>query len=274
MTTDAKLLAYSSYKKLPPVITMSVVMPRIVMPGITRHRDFSFSIQSSRAVPTDRMIEAIRKDPFVPDSFLTQVPGMAGGEPLDDKAQEMAERVWRAGVEESILRAERLNEIGAAKEHINRVLEPYVHVAAIITSTSWKNFFDLRLAEGVQPELRDLARKMSDAIAQAEPRKLADGDWHLPLITEVERAHPDASLISAARCARISYLTRVPSSTDLVADVNLASRLVNMRHWSPFEHQARGFMGKDRRNKIISRPNRNLAKGWLQLRGALDGKAA
>lgn len=92
--------------------------------------------------------------------------------------------------------------------------------------------------------MRALAEVMRDAIAVS----IAQGDsWHLPYIRPDElRAawscgldFSHLAMISAARCARVSYLKHDGSTPDAQEDLALAERLRASRHMSPFEHQAR-----------------------------------
>jgi len=97
----------------------------------------------------------------------------------------------------------------------------------------------LRLHPDAQPEIQELARCMKAAMDASEPKFCDPGDWHLPYITG---PYPDdveqAKLISAARCARVSYLNHDQSEPDTTKDLALAERLAESGHWSPFEHQA------------------------------------
>jgi len=69
--------------------------------------------------------------------------------------------------------------------------------------------------------------------------------WHLPYVTEAEHAeHQEAphylAKLSAARCARVSYLTHDGRVPNAAADLALYERLVGSRpmHASPIEHLA------------------------------------
>jgi len=95
---------------------------------------------------------------------------------------------------------------------------------------------------------RALAEVMRDAIAESEPEELGPGDWHLPYIpTDVASNNVDRgeftweeiAMISAARCARVSYCNHDGSNPDIEKDIALAKRLLESRHMSPSEHQAR-----------------------------------
>lgn len=96
-----------------------------------------------------------------------------------------------------------------------------------------------------QPEIRVAAEMMLEAYNTNEPRPVREGEWHLPLIQDEERDglfefSEEAQKISAARCARVSYLTH-DGKRDLQADLDLYKRLVSSGHMSPLEHVATPF---------------------------------
>jgi hypothetical protein len=99
---------------------------------------------------------------------------------------------------------------------------------------------------------------MTAAMDASTPVPLSEGDWHLPYINGLEdldllrEMSPDGAgerkqqmvKVSAARCARVSYLTQ-EGKRDIAEDLRLYDRLVTDRlalgqgiHWSPLEHVA------------------------------------
>ena len=85
-----------------------------------------------------------------------------------------------------------------------------------------------------------------------------DGEWHLPLILPEEQdlAIDTLKKVSVARCARVSYLTH-DGTRDLNKDIELYTKLVTSKHWSPLEHVATPAPSKSRHGNFI---------GWLQHR--------
>jgi thymidylate synthase ThyX len=84
--------------------------------------------------------------------------------------------------------AKQLNALGVHKQIINRLLEPFYCINTLVTSTEWDNFFELRDHPDAQPEIRALAIAMKEAIAGSIPDRLHEGEWHLPYVTDVDRA--------------------------------------------------------------------------------------
>jgi hypothetical protein len=155
-----------------------------------------------------------------------------------------------------------LCELDVHKQTINRLLEPWLFVDVIVSATDFSGFFAQRVHKDAQPEFQHVARMFKAAYDASEPRKLSPGDWHMPLLREDE-ADLDSCIarrVSAARCARVSYMTH-EGVRSVDADLDLFDRLVarapDPGHWSPLEHVARC---QDERR--MSGP----FTGWSQLR--------
>ena len=174
--------------------------------------------------------------------------------------------------------AEKLNAMGLHKQVVNRILEPFQFISVIVTATEWENFFCLRDHEDAQPEIQVLARAMKDAdknatttLRPSSAKHSSAEAWHLPYVSELERnafANDAETLcqISAARCARVSYLTHDGKAPNLSDDLNLFKRLVGGTplHASPIEHQARPA------NSSLA-SSRNF-RGWIQFREIFESR--
>lgn len=233
--------------------TMELVYPRYIHAEFMTHRAFSRNAQSSRATPTKILIEEVKTRPVVPTVFYANQSGMVGGEPLSDERQAEASLMWRTSAKFAAATAEALLETGAHKQHINRVLEPYLPIKVVVTATEWDNFFNLRLAKDAQPEMQDLALAMQEAqrLADVQPCE----DLHLPYVTTEEiRDFTNGrfddriytlQMVSAARCARVSYYKHDGTKPTLEEDIALARRLKKSAHLTPFEHTAEGASVND-----------------------------
>ncbi len=137
----------------------------------------------------------------------------------------------------------------------------------VVTSTEWDNFFTQRCSELAQKEIEVPARLMLEAIDASTPKKVAAGEYHTPYILDDER-DPESDLflppekrvqVSAARCARVSYLTQ-DGIRDHLADFKLWDRLTTAfpPHASPLEHVARP--------KVMGDKSLGNFKGWVQIR--------
>jgi thymidylate synthase ThyX len=237
---DAKILADSIAPNGSRLTTLEVTFPRFILAEVNTHRVFSRNSASSRAIPFRKQVKMIEEHPFVPESWPTEQKGMSGGEPLEGITATMAEDEWMRAMEEAIRHATRLSERGVHKSLANRLIEPFMWHKSIISSTEWANYWELRTALDAQPEFRKLAVKMQHAWHLSEPKELPPGEAHLPLIFDDDREmHKESELIliSAGRCARVSYLTH-DGVRDPQKDIELAERLTKNKHMSPTEHQA------------------------------------
>jgi hypothetical protein len=133
---------------------------------------------------------------------------------------------------------EHLDDLGLHKQLSNRLMEPWMHINTIVTSTEFENFDNLRDHSAAQPEMRELCVQTKKARAESTP--VLRDDWHLPYITAEDREFCETSTLiklSVARCARVSYLNH-EGVVDFAKDIALYDDLLRNGHMSPFEHQA------------------------------------
>lgn len=257
--------------------TMLVSMPRIVLAEFNTHRVFSRNSASSRAIPVERRIELIEKDPYVPLAFGKNKKGMQASENLESVEAREAEAVWRFACEDAIRSARQLAKLGVHKQLANRLLEAFSPHVVLVSSTEWDNFFNLRDHPDAQPEIQLVARAMKKALAESTPKVVKYGEWHLPFYDESQDGDLRGDLIgldinsrefvircSAGRCARLSYLTH-DGKRDPTADYMLCTDLIRRGHMSPMEHPA--TPGK------VDYPGKGNFRGWTQFRSLLPNEA-
>jgi hypothetical protein len=242
--------------------TMIVTFPRFILAEFNTHRVFSRNAASSRAIPTWKRIEAVKEHPFVPDPAANQ-PGMQAGRPLDEGDIADFRRQWLLARVYALASAESMTKLNVHKQWANRLLEPFSWVTVIVSSTDWKNFFAQRCHPDAQPEFQKIACMMRDALEASTPRPVDFGAWHVPMISDDDRAiygQQYLRLMSAGRCARVSYLNHEGQS-DPSADIKLAEKLLAAKppHASPFEHQA----------TPLAQQTRGNFRGWRQFRHVL-----
>lgn len=272
--TYAKIIADSISKEGVRLTTMEVRFHRFVLSEFNTHRVFSRNSASSRAIPFEKQVERLLADTAEPVVWPIEQRGMQGGEPIDEYARKQAIREWNSAAQSAVKHAYRLRGLGPEadqkvhKSVVNRLLEPFMWHTAVVTSTAWQNFFLQRRHEAAQPEIRVVANAayevMQDAYEGSEPRRLVEGEWHLPYVEGEDwdavqkwfsedlsnlgkSIYPVLTKISAARCARVSYLTQ-DGKRDFREDLNLYARLTDRQqdsihahspiHWSPLEHVA------------------------------------
>lgn len=214
--------------------------------GITVHNCFSRNASSSRAVPVERTIQNILNDPWVPSDVYKNCKGMQGKDIVNEDDYDIFCEEWQDAAFKAIEVAHKMIDNGFHKQHINRILEPFTKIKVIVTATEWSNFFDLRLSPDADPEIQNLAKaiKMAmEAVSNTYSYINDHGGRTLPYVNVDEMDAIDdlriLTLISAARCARVSYLNHDGSKPDILKDLALAKRLLGSRHMTPFEHQCR-----------------------------------
>lgn len=246
--------------------TMELVYPRFIHSEFMTHRVFSRNSASSRAIPVTKTLERVAHDPALPVVWTSEQSGMQGGAELMDNDLADAMSLFNE------IRIHTLNEIGRYitghphvrlhKSLLNRLLEPFAWHTVIVSATEWTNFFGLRCSPLAQPEIQDLAYKMRDALEASTSTEIGHGQWHLPYIQEDEIDEYELRVlckVSAARCARVSYLTH-DGVRDIEKDIELCDRLMSAEpaHASPLEHVATP------RAPRFSNPGNFV--GWAQFR--------
>lgn len=277
--------------------------PRFFHSELMTHRVFSRNAASSRAIPVKKVIEEVQNNPAMPIFWGKNQSGMQAKEELDDSVKkpffdgsdpeaflmtdrEAAKFEWLEARNSAISHAKKMLELGLHKQIANRILEPFMHMTIILTGTEFENFFSLRAHPDAQPEFQDLAYKMLFIYEAHEPKKLKEGEWHIPFsekfdlermmslyhkktgdhyMKEDEKMNELRLQISTARCARVSYLN-FEGKDDYEADINLCNQLSSSGHWSPFEHCAQAlpdekwagnFRGWKQYRKFFSQENRS-----------------
>lgn len=241
---ECRILADSISPAGHRLTTFFVSFPRIVLAELNTHCALSRSSASSRAIPVAKRIAAVKEDPFVPEVFGRNQKGMQPGEELDSDTASDCRARWLANAGHALGEAAWLAEQGVHKQYANRLLEPFSWHQAVITATDTDNFFHLRVNPMAQGELRKAAELMQKTRAKSEPRSCeGEWGWHTPYVEHDELIHLrmtgcDVAAVSAARCARVSYLTQ-NGARDVAEDLALYARLVESGHMSPLEHTAR-----------------------------------
>lgn len=245
------------------IVTMQLRYQRFIHAEFMTHRVFSRNASSSRAIPVAKMIEQVRNDPAMPVHWGKNMPGMQAREALKGAELDVAVDAWHQAANNAANIAELMNTFGLHKQVANRILEPFQFINVVVTATEWDNFFELRTHPDAQPEFQVLAREMERVMSESQPEKVDFGGWHLPYISDEEKITLNANTLirmSAARCARVSYLKHDNTSPDMASDLELFNRLVGSvpLHASPIEHQAMAAM--------TSTAVSNNFRGWTQFR--------
>ena len=294
MAFEVKIIKDSVSREGKNLTTMQLKYPRFIHSEFMTHREFSRNASSSRAIPVAKMIEMVRTDPAMPIHWGANQPGMQADNQLTGEGLAGTVSAWGWAANYAADQAEYMSKLGAHKQVANRILEPFQWISVVMSSTQWANFYGLRCHTDAQPEIKLLAEMMREAQYKSVPAPLGEGQWHLPYVREddwdkandycrvgrITRDMPRYSevleilkKVSAARCARVSYLTHDGKPTSITEDLVLFDRLAGSQplHASPLEHQATpdsfdaidGWKAKQLHGNFV---------GWIQHRKLLPGE--
>jgi len=285
---QAKIIADSINSKGKRITSFVVTMPRIVLAELNTHRVLSRNSASSRAIPFAKMLEMVKKTPFMPIQWMKDHSGMQGNEFFtEDSEIEAVKAAWLEARDNAVASAEKLSALGLSKQFVNRGLEAYMYHTVIITATEFENYFALRAHEAAEIHIQKLAFLMLEEMNNSTPKLLQIGEWHIPFgenmddnkissmyigpdgMKEQEEWLQRAKVkVAVARCARVSYTVvgEEGKPDNYENDIKLHDRLLGMGHLSPFEHCAQctdnegwsgNFQGWTQYRKMLPNENRS-----------------
>lgn len=267
MGYDCKILLDSINTVGDRLTTFQITYPRFVHSELMTHRVFSRNSSSSRAIPIEKMIQQVENDPVIPVYWGKNQRGMQAKEELEGFEKDRAITRWLYARDQAIANAKEMIYQSVHKQIVNRLLEPWMWITVIVSSTEYNNFFNLRCHKDAQPEIAKIAYMMLEKYKKSTSVQLPNGVWHLPLVpdrdqilNDLMRSYPSRynsefactylKKISVGRCARVSYLTH-DGKRDPQADIDLHdNRLLHPSspddpdHMSPFEHVAMASPGE------------------------------
>jgi hypothetical protein len=289
---------------------MHWIYPKFLHQESLRHRrlyihdalydpDFSFSVSSARAIPFLKLIEEVESDSLraAPLFWGAEQRGMSPGDELGPEEKQVAQLWWkRAALDaaknaRSMARAQGISDAFPwqipHKSIVNRIIEPYIHVNCLVTGTDrgWMNFFGLRLDKAADPTLQLPYIDDETYIAL----QLENINSQYPDVEELKNQE-NIIKISAARCARLSYLSFSTNKRSTIQeDLELYTKLVggNILHASPLEHIAtpdiwdntyvsfdmcNDYEKNHQNNWKYFQQSGNLGPGWRQFRKMLSNE--
>lgn len=260
--------------------TFQLRYPRFIHSEFMTHRVFSRNAMSSRAVPVKKMLEQVRNEPAMPNYWGKNQKGMSAAEELSPEEIVTAKKLWLNAANDAVIWAEAMMELGMHKQDANRILEPFQFITVIVTATEYENFFRLRNHADAHPMIQELAVVMLAEYIESKPDPVGLKTYHLPYITDLEWTAlamkqvtvEDLTKFSAARCARVSYLTHEGKNPTREEDLQLFDRLSKAQppHLSPLEHQAMPYEDEMTMYFGASSHHGNLGWRWVQFRKCLE----
>ncbi len=242
----AKIVADSNNTEIRNNRITSFVLtyPRFIHSELMTHRMFSRNAASSRAIPIEKFIEDVLTDPALPIHWGANQKGMQADNEVDEATKIKAMQIWNEARDSAVRHAKQLNDLGLHKQVVNRLMEPFFHITTLVTATEYENFFKLRAHSAAQPEIRELAYKMQDAMKESTPQNKVEGEWHIPFGDKfIDGLSIEQKLkVATARAARVSYKT-FDGEINYDKDYSLHDQLLAEGHYSPFEHCAQADYG-------------------------------
>jgi thymidylate synthase ThyX len=173
-------------ERLPSLL---VTMPRIILAELNTHRMLSKNSASSRAIPFEKMWSSVVNNPYIPMAWQKEHKGMQGTEYWTDEmfgdnnpmlVTEVLKSLYLKHMDEALISSKLMHKVGANKQTINRLLEPFMYHTVLISGTEWENFFSLRCPQYKLGE--KIYRSEIDCMVanQLNGTKFGDSDNHLP----------------------------------------------------------------------------------------------
>jgi len=144
---NAKIVAHSKNQQGDELITVLCTFPRILLSEVNTHRMLSKNTSSSRAIPFNKLLEMIERNPFVPISWQKDHKGMQGTEYWEGEDEILnLQESWFIARDRAVEGAKDLDKNKVTKQLCNRLLEPFMWTTMLITGSreGWDNFFKLR----------------------------------------------------------------------------------------------------------------------------------
>lgn len=255
------------------ITTWMLTYPRSIHSEFMTHRVFSRNAASSRAIPTNKMIEAIELQSAMPNRFGTLAKGMGDSGVMDSVAENQATHLIYQLRDQAIATVESLQSLNASKQLINRYMEPWMHMTVLATATDHRNFFALRAHPAAEPNFQELAYCMLECYLDSDPVFVDWGDWHLPGLrdSDVYLTTEDRLKFCTARACRASY---VKFDSDLTPDdaFRIHDDAVRNGHMSPFEHCAQAVQHDDYEYSNFDSVGFGGASYWRQYRKMIPGE--
>ena len=153
------------------IITYKLTFPRIILSEVNTYKMMEKNTSSSRAIPFEKMVEVVEKEPFLPLAWQLQHRGMQGTEYLTDpELIEYKNNAWLRARNEAVFFAKTLvggirdveeqkrseeqfnfsdkfiPNTSLSKNYGNRIIEPWTWVCQLITGTreSFEHLFAQR----------------------------------------------------------------------------------------------------------------------------------
>ena len=169
MKVESKLILTSKNAETGAnLYTFVLTYPRVILAEVNTHRMLSRNTASSRAIPSKKQREKVINNPFVPISMGANQKGMQAGEELTGWRRYVAIKTWELARYPMVGASWILDKVGAHKQVVNRIVEPWTWTQQIVTCTDLKNVLKLRNHKDAEPHFHMLAAQMQAQVEIVE----------------------------------------------------------------------------------------------------------
>src|ERR1700675_860449 len=169
MQIDSKLILTSKNRETGvSLYTFVLTYARVILAEVNTHRMLSRTTASSRAIPAKKQRSRVLAVPFVPVTIGSNQKGMQAGKELSGWRRTVAIQTWKLTRYPNVLASWILEKVGAHKQIVNRIVEPWTWTQQVVTCTDLKNVFKLRNHPDAEPHFQLLAKQMQEQVEYVE----------------------------------------------------------------------------------------------------------
>lgn len=207
------------------VTSFEAKFPRMILAQFNTHRVLSRNLSSDRAIPSKRL----RKNfvTFIPAEFPRNGKGMHPNKNLKYLRKFLAKGLWFTAMYLMKFMSYLMEKVGVHKELTNRLLEPFLWSVAIVSSSYFKNFLELRAHDDAQIQIRKIALLIQQTMQNAE---FKTRHIHLPLIDKYDVYDSYLYTEKVANEKHIQYITKLieNGSSDISKYQKIPPRIWNI----------------------------------------------
>ena len=257
---ECEVLADSLNTTMPHrVTTVRLRYPMCIHHKVIAHREFSVTTPLAECCPLS--INTCEEDAYMPIYWGA----------CQDHYADMRIDAWQKACKSAFAAARELSSNSGVhmNDLVRRVLAPYMWVDATITFNDvrhfyeyWGNETDLPIDEapfekGPQPyEMQIVASMIRNAVLKSQPKRLREGQWHLPMVPGIHSHLPDPLK------ANMSAMAAALGHSDLLIENvrPFVQMLIDNGQFGYFEHACTPSSHPQEWANI---------KGWMQFRRTL-----
>lgn len=248
----AEIVADSLSPQGDRLTSLLITFPRIILAEVNTHRMLSKNTSSSRAIPFNKMVEAIQENPFIPIAWQKEHKGMQGSEYITDSMDiQRAEHRWLIAKDNAIEQAKVLNEgVGVTKQLCNRLLEPFMWTTMLITGSKegWDNFFELRCPQYQMWDKKEIYKSRKETIKNiiADGNRIEAMKWDYLRWSEFNKGQAEIHMMALAEAVYDSMKESTPKQLKAGEyHIPFEDKTDTSFYWKKGQHTNSGKLNKE-----------------------------